>query len=576
MISASTAFMQKVNNGDIPLVRMQLTTSSGRTIWLEDGQFWGSGISFSEATSQDGAFSVGDAVIGGFNFSLTNFDRSLDSIDFEGAVVVPLIYYPDIEDTDARYIPKGVFYITSHTTSGNIIRCTAMDALKLLDQSSTTITYPTTVQTLIQTICTANSITLDTQSIPHGDFVLNEPPKDASGNSTVITDRQMLSYACQCIGCFAKMNEQGHLEVKWYDFENPVNVSTTFDGKSLWTAPITVTGLQIDVGNGSGAIMAMSIDGNGKLNYIRASEVNDVFQIDSSGNLIATVSSGATYVINTSGELVRTGEEITVPSDNSDSNITVLYGTDDRVIKISGNPYITVANLITVCENISEAIFGKLFRPGTLPVLGNPCLQAGDVLQVTDRANSTVYLMPVTSTTYNKSLTQNVICAFEQKADADLRPNSSYNMKVSVANAMAQAQAADELAQAAKELAETSGYQPYIVSDKGTAFTTDTTATLTAIIYDMEMNEVDPQGTDVIYRWWIAKDGIRASYLDGGKWLTIEVSDALCDYAAGIYFETKDISEGINPFLLAKRNDTVILTNRAGVPLAVRAAEVYG
>ena len=575
MISASTAFMQKVNNGETPFVRMQLTTSSGRTIWLEDGQFWGSSVSFNEATSQDGAFTVGDAIIGGFNFSLTNFDRSLDSIDFEGAVVVPFIYY-DINGT-REYLPKGIFYVSSHSTSGNIIKCTAYDGLKLLDQSSTTITYPITVQNLVQTICTANNITLATQSIPHGSFRITEPLKDSSGNSTVITDRQKLAYACQCIGCFARMNEEGHLEVKWYDFENPVNISTTFDGKSLWTATIAVTGLNIEVGNGSGALMAMSIDGNGNLNYIRSSEVTDVFHIDSAGRLVATVSSGATYVINTSGELIRTGEEIVVPSsDTGNDNITVLYGTDDRVIKISGNPYITVANLVTVCENISEAIFGKSFRPGTLPVLGNPCLQAGDVLQVTDRANGTVYLMPITSTSYGKSLTQNIICAFEQKEDADLRPSSSYNMRVSVANAMAQAQAADELAQAARDLAETSGYQPYIVSDKGTAFTADTTATLTAMIYDMEMNEVDPQGTDVIYRWWIAKDGIRASYLDGGKWLTVYVADTLCDYAAGIYFETKDISEGINPFLLAKRNDTVILTNRAGVPLSVRAAEVYG
>lgn len=575
MISASIAFMQKVNNGETPFVRMQLTTSSGRTIWLEDGQFWGSSVSFNEATSQDGAFTVGDAIIGGFNFSLTNFDRSLDSIDFEGAVVVPFIYY-DINGT-REYLPKGIFYVASHSTSGNIIKCTAYDGLKLLDQSSTTITYPITVQTLVQTICTANNLTLATQSIPHGSFRITEPMKDSSGNSTVITDRQKLAYACQCIGCFAKMNELGYLEVKWYDFENPANISTTFDGKSLWTAPIAVTGLNIEVGNGSGALMAMSIDGNGNLNYIRSSEVNDVFQIDSAGRLVATVSSGATYVINTSGELVRTGEEIVVPSsDTGNDNITVLYGTDDRVIKISGNPYITVANLVAVCENISNAIFGKPFRPGTLPVLGNPCLQAGDVLQVTDRITGLVYMIPVTSTTYDKSLTQNVICAFEQKADADLRPSSSYNMRVSVDSALAQAQAADELAQAARDLAETSGYQPYIVSDKGTAFTTDTTATLTAMIYDMEMNEVDPQGTDVIYRWWIAKDGIRASYLDGGKWLTVYVSDTLCDYAAGIYFETKDISEGINPFLLAKRNDTVILTNRAGVPLSVRAAEVYG
>lgn len=574
MISASTAFMQKVNNGDIPFVRMQLTTSSGRTIWLEDGQFWASSVTFSEATSQDGAFSVGDAVIGSFNFSLTNFDRSLDSIDFAGAVVVPFVYF-EINGT-REYLPKGIFYVASHTTSGNIIRCTAMDGLKLLDQSSTTITYPTTVQTLIQAICTANNITLATQSIPHGDFVLNEPPKDSSGNSTVVTDRQMLSYACQCIGCFAKMNELGYLEVKWYDFENPVSISSTFDGKSLWTAPIAVTGLNIEVGNGVGAIMAMSIDANGNVTYVRSSQVSDTFWIDEDENLIAQADSGTIYVINTSGQLVRTGEEITVPADDNNDSVNVLYGTDDRVIKISGNPYITLANLVTVCENISNAIFGKFFRPGTLPVLGNPCLQAGDVLQVTDRNTGLVYLMPVTSTSYDKSLTQNVNCAFEQKEDADLRPSASYNMRVSVANAMAQAQAADELAQAAKELAETSGYQPYIISDKGTAFTTDTTATLTAVIYDMEMNEVDPQGTDVIYRWWIAKDGIRASYLDGGKWLTVYVSDTLCDYAAGIYFETKDISEGINPFLLAKRNDTVILTNRAGVPLSVRAAEVYG
>ena len=372
------------------------------------------------------------------------------------------------------------------------------------------------------------------------------------------------------------MNELGYLEVKWYDFENPVSISSTFDGKSLWTAPIAVTGLNIEVGNGVGAIMAMSIDANGNVTYVRSSQVSDTFWIDEDENLIAQADSGTIYVINTSGQLVRTGEEITVPADDNNDSVNVLYGTDDRVIKISGNPYITLANLVTVCENISNAIFGKFFRPGTLPVLGNPCLQAGDVLQVTDRNTGLVYLMPVTSTSYDKSLTQNVNCAFEQKEDADLRPSASYNMRVSVANAMAQAQAADELAQAAKELAETSGYQPYIISDKGTAFTTDTTATLTAVIYDMEMNEVDPQGTDVIYRWWIAKDGIRASYLDGGKWLTVYVSDTLCDYAAGIYFETKDISEGINPFLLAKRNDTVILTNRAGVPLSVRAAEVYG
>lgn len=503
MISASAEYLAKINNGEIPLMRMQLTTASGRVIWLEDGQFWGSGVSFSNAVCQDGAFTVGSAVIGSYNFTLTNFDRSLDGIDFAGAVVVPFTYFT-INGTN-EYLPKGIFYVTSHVTSGNIIKCTAMDGLKLLDQSQTSITYPITVQSLVETLCTANNLTLATTTIPNGDFTLTEPT-NASDEPMVLTDRQMLSYACQCIGCFARMNENGEMVIGWFDFENPVSISTTFDGKSLWTTPIEVTGVEIS--------------------YEGESET-----------------------------------------------IKVLYGTDDRIIKVENNPYINADNAPTVYANISANIFNVEFRPGTLPLLSNPCLQAGDVLQVTDRANSTVYLMPITQTTYNKTLVQNVICAFEQKEDADLRPSASYNMSVSVRNAIEQAQAADELAQLAHDLAETGNYHLYIESNKGFSFVGDTTVEYTATIYDVDMNEVDPNGTEYIYRWWIAKDETSSRYFDGGKTISFYVDDALCNTIAGIYFETKEVSEGINPFTLAKRNDSIILTNRAGVPLTVRAAE---
>lgn len=571
MINCSDAFKAKINNGDIPFVRMQLITASGRTFTIEDGMFWGNSISFSHATSQDGAFTVGSAVIGSFTFALTNFDRTFDNVDFSGAVVVPLLYF-DINGT-REYLSKGIYYITSHVTSGNIIRCQAMDGLKLLDQSRTSITYPTTVQALVAAICAANSITLDTLTIPNGNFAL-QAPKDASGEDMVLTDRQMLSYACQCIGCFAVMNEVGHLEIRWYDFDNPVNLATTFDGKSLWTEPILVTGLRVGLGNGSGALLAMSVDAYGNLIYMRSSNVSDTFAINSSGELIATADSGVTYQI-VNEELIRTGEEIVAPEDTDTTEaIDILYGTDDRVIKIGDNPYIKSTNVVNVCKIVSSKIFGIAFRPGSLPILANPCLEAGDVLSVTDRLANFTYLFPVTSTVYNKQITQTAVCAFEDKEDNDLRPSSSYNMSVSVENAIRQAQQADEIARAAQEMAETSGYQPYIVSDKGTAFNVDTTANLTAMIYDQEMNEVDPQGMDYIYRWWITKDGKTSSYLDGGKQITIPVSDNLCDYAAGIYFETKDISEGINPFLLCNRN-SLVLTNRSGVPLSVRAAEVY-
>lgn len=503
MITASAAYLAKINNGDIPFMRMQLTTASGRVIWLDDGQFWGNGVSFSNAVCQDGAFTVGSAVIGSYNFTLTNFDRSLDGIDFAGAVVVPFTYF-EINGTN-EYLPKGIFYVTSHVTSGNVIKCTAMDGLKLFDQSQTSITYPITVQSLVETLCTANNITLATTTIPNGSFQLTEP-QNASGESMVLTDRQMLSYACQCIGCFARMNENGALVIGWFDFDNPITVSTTFNGKSLWTTPIEVTGVDI----------------------------------------------------------AYEGENET---------INVLYGTDDRIIKIANNPYINADNAPTVYANISANIFDIEFRPGTLPLLSNPCLQAGDVLQVTDTANNTTYIMPITQTTYNKTIVQNVTCAFEQKEDADLRPSASYNMSVSVQSAIAQAEHADAIAQAAQELAETGNYHLLIESNKGSAFVVNTTANLRAVIYDVDMNEVDPTGDEYIYRWWITKDAISGRYFNGGKSISVAVDDALCNYMAGIFFEVRELEDGIDPFTLTKRNDSIILTTRNGTPLTVRAAE---
>ena len=397
-----------------------------------------------------------------------------------------------------------------------------------------------TVQDLVETICTANNITLATQTIPNGDFTINDPTREGD-EPTVMTDRQMLSYACQCIGCFAKMDENGQMIIGWYDFENPVQITSTFDGKSLWTTPIEVTGIRVTLGGG-GVLMAVSIDANGDLLYMRSSEVSDTFTINSSGELIATAENGVVYTI-VNEELIRTGEEITSDSDNSES-VEILYGTDDRVIKLEENPYITTSNVARVCQIISEQIL------------------------VTDNITGLVYLIPITSTDYNKGLIQNINCSFEDKEDSDLRPSASYSVRASVDNALRQAQQADAIAQMAQEMAEQSGYQPVVVSNRGGAFLNDGTATLTAVIYDRDANEVDPQGTDMNYRWWVTQDGQTGTYLDGGKNITVAVNDSLCDYAAGIYFETRSAEDGIYPFCLSNRNGLVLQT-RSGKMLTV-------
>ena len=154
MITASQAFMNKVASGEVPSMRMQFIPASGEPFYLSDGDFWAESISFNEATSQSGTFTVGAAVIGEFNFTLNNFGGTLTDEIFAGAKVIPSVYY-DINGTP-EYLPKGVYYVASHKTNGNLIRVKAYDGMKLLDENKTTITYPTTVQAVVEAICTAS------------------------------------------------------------------------------------------------------------------------------------------------------------------------------------------------------------------------------------------------------------------------------------------------------------------------------------------------------------------------------------------------------------------------------------
>lgn len=420
MISATNYFKGKVNNGDSPLFRMKLLTASGDEYWIEDGMFWANGISFSGGTSSNGSFDVGSAIIGSFNFILNNYDGYFDDIELRGAIVFPYAYYMNGENRDE--IQKGQYYIASHTTSGYLIRCKALDAMKLFDQSDTPVTYPVTFESLVRMLAAANNVDVVGDTLPNGSYQIDTEPEGA------LTDRQKLSYACEITGNFAMMNNEGELVIKWYDYENPVQISTTFDGKDLWTNPIELTGLSVTIPHkeGADAILRMDILDDGHLYFTNNTDVEVEFSINSDGELLATTPDGVTdqYAI-INNALYRTGGQYTA----RDGDIVFLYGTGENVIYINDNPYITQSNLLEIAQMVGRRVLRQTIRPGTLPVLSNPCLEAGDVLQITDRVTGLVYLLPITNFTYNRSITERVTCDFEAKEFDDLRPTSEYNIK---------------------------------------------------------------------------------------------------------------------------------------------------
>jgi hypothetical protein len=407
--TVSQAFKAKLANGEIPKIRMQFVPASGDAFWLSDGDFWADGTSFTEATSANGEFSIGAAIIGAFNFTLNNFDGNLTDEVFRGALVIPLLYFEI--DGENEYLAKGVYYIATHRTAGNLIRCTAYDGMKLLDEHRTDFTYPITVQNLITTVCTANSITLATPTIPNGSYTIPTAPENQ------LTDRQMLSYACQITGNFAKMDENGQMVVGWYDTASPVVIDHTFEGKDLWTNSITITGVK--------------------------GVVND--------------SSGETVV-----------------------ERTATYGTTDCMVVIRDNPYMTPTNLQAVVNMVGQRICGITFRPGSLPILSNPCIQAGDVLIVTDNITGNSYHLLATEITYTKQIIETVICNFNADEEADIRPTIESITNTTIGQAKQQAIQAASAASAAIASASQAAIAAQTADAKAEAATRSATAASTA------------------------------------------------------------------------------------------------
>lgn len=416
MISASTSFKERIANGEIPKYRIRLLTAAGVSSWIENDKLWADGISFSDGVSSSGSFDIGSAIIGSFNFILNNFDGTFDDTDFRGAIVYPYAYFGEGNAMDS--IPKGTFYVASHKTTGYIIRCTALDGLKLLDQTDTHIQYPVTVESLIRQVATANGITVDNTSIPGGSKVIADAPEDT------MTDRQKVSYACQISGNFARMTSEGKLYIGWYDTQNPVVINTTFDGKDLWTNPIAITGLSAKItpnADNTPVKMMKVPSSTANLTVIDTAITRAEITI-SNGSVTVVPSSLSTYYTIIGGYLYRTGEAVS-------AEMEVLYGTDTNVLYIEDNPYVTVEDIGDIANAVGARVTGVTIRPGSLPILSDPCIEAGDVLQITDRVTQDVYLFPVTNYSYNRALTEKVTCDFTDVEYDDIRPSFEYDLK---------------------------------------------------------------------------------------------------------------------------------------------------
>ena len=309
---------------------------------LESDKLMAGGVTVHDGTSSSGSFDIGAAIINQCTILLDNTDGAYSAYNFEGAVAT---VFAGVATNDAgtavTWLKKGMYVLSDPTTTPAIMTLKGVDYMAKFDRKySGGMTFPRTLASIVQYCCSQCGVTLGTSTFNNSTYRIESNP---FGNAS-ITYRQILSYCAQIACCYARINVNGRLELKWYS-------KTAFD-----------------TGN------------------------------EAQRHSVTKFSQGP--VVNTE-DVVITGVKV-IASDAADGTDgeEYTYGNAGYVLEIKDNPLIAYGKAQEVAALIGASVVGMRFRPGNASFLGDPTMEAGDAAILTDRKNNQ-YKEYVTNLTYS-------------------------------------------------------------------------------------------------------------------------------------------------------------------------------
>lgn len=214
----------------------------------------------------------------------------------------------DIDGT-MEWVPLGFFTVQKPKEDGEDTRITAFDRMKKLEKPYfSKLSYPTGTNAMLQEIGQMRGVPV---KLPSRSVTFPEKPEG-------YTCREVVTYIAQMLGCFAIINRDGELELKWYQ-----DVDYPLDTDHYWPP------------------------------YERAEQDYSLNKLECAVGR-------------------EEGEEGT-------QNKTLAAGAGIRGISFA-NPFMTQEALNAAYEDIK----GFQFRPGSVTAFGDPRIEAGDVLTVSD------------------------------------------------------------------------------------------------------------------------------------------------------------------------------------------------
>lgn len=397
MRNVTTKFKQLLSQNKRNYINsLNITLADGTQLNVANDNIMDGGLDVDDAVSQDNEFTaLGSTIVGSCNVILYDITEKYSDYDFLNArvVVKTNLYGADSSDL----ITFGTYTVDSATYSESSVSLTLLDNMCQFDREYTSYsiyTSTTTLRDIVYDACTKCGVLYDSSmsSFPNYNFVVPQAPKDDC------TYREVIGWCATLAGCFARMTSDGKLKFDWFNVDAfAADEALSTDGGIFDSANPYATGDNVNGGTFNPWNDPSSKDGG-------------AFTDRNGIHYLASLSTQNIDV----DDVVITGIQVTydVEEDNSTTQETALLGTDDYVVSITGNPFITESNYQSVLSFLQPTLIGLTFRPCNITIPNNPTIEAGDIGYVWD-TKGIQHRILITRATFNPSELQNVVCGAE-------------------------------------------------------------------------------------------------------------------------------------------------------------------
>lgn len=242
MLSISNALKkQSVSGVAAPACKIKIKLKSGKELVLTQSDLWEGGFSMDDATSRAGSFDIGQVITNRLKLSLDDSEEQYSVYDFLDAEATAW-RGGILQDGTTELLQCGSFLVQQQSNPDSSVDLTCLDNMcrTEIPYSEVSTAYPATIQKIVQDICNRCGITLATTQIDNGGYVVSERPNDEA-----LTCRDVLHYAAQISGSFARCDALGRMEFRWYNEKATKYKITAIKSFTPENQDIIITGIQV-------------------------------------------------------------------------------------------------------------------------------------------------------------------------------------------------------------------------------------------------------------------------------------------------------------------------------------------